>query len=62
MSTAKKEVLQLVKELPDDASLEDIQYHLYVLQKIRKGLKDADEGRLISQEDMEKRFQKGLLP
>ena len=58
MDTPKDAVLELVKGLPDNASIEDIQYHLYVLQKIRKGLKDVEEGRTISQEEMEKRFER----
>jgi predicted transcriptional regulator len=62
MDTPKDAVLELVKGLPDDASIEDIQYHLYVLQKIRSGLKDVEEGRIISQEEMEKRFEKWLVP
>jgi hypothetical protein len=60
MKTPKDAVLELVSSLPDDASIEDIQYRLYVLQKIRKGLKDDDEGRVISQSEMEKRFEKWL--
>lgn len=30
MKTAKDEVRELLEGLPDDASLEDIQYHIYV--------------------------------
>ena len=37
MNTAKHEVESLLKKLPDDYTLEDIQYHLYVIEKIRKG-------------------------
>ena len=33
MSTAKSEFQQLLNTLPDDCSLEDIQYHLYVIEK-----------------------------
>ena len=62
METPKDAVLELVSSLPDNASIEDIQYHLYVLQKIRKGLKDDDEDRVISQSEMEKRFEKWLVP
>jgi predicted transcriptional regulator len=60
MST-KKEVIDLVEGLPEEATLEDIQYHLYVLQKVRKGLKDVEEGRVLSQEDMQKRFEKWIV-
>ncbi len=42
MQTAKQEVHEILNRLPEDCSLEDIQYHLYVLQKIECGLKDAE--------------------
>jgi hypothetical protein len=38
MSTAKEEVEALLSKLPDDCSIEDIQYHLYVIEKVRIGL------------------------
>jgi len=38
MATAKEEVEELLGKLPNDCSLEDIQYHLYVLEKVRNGL------------------------
>jgi hypothetical protein len=45
MQTVKQEVSAPLKRLPEDCSLEDIQYHLYVLQKIERGLQDAKEGK-----------------
>ena len=60
MPTAKQEVNDLLKRLPDDCTLEDVQYHLYVLQKIERGLKDAAEGRVYTQEDVEKMMSKWL--
>ena len=39
MSTAKEEVHALLTKLPDDCSLEDIVFHLYVIEKVRNGLK-----------------------
>jgi transcriptional regulator NrdR family protein len=50
MATVKENVLQMIKELPDDITLEDIMYHLYAREKIIRGLKDADEGRKVSNE------------
>jgi hypothetical protein len=41
MRTAKHDVEQLLNKLPDDCSVEDIQYHFYVLDKVRRGLEDA---------------------
>ena len=43
LKTAKDEVRELLENLPDDASLEDIQYHLCVRQKIQRGLEAAEE-------------------
>ena len=61
MQTAKQEVQQLLEELPDDATLEDIQYHLYVKQKIAQGLADVAAGRVLSQDEVEQRFAKWLV-
>jgi plasmid stabilization system protein ParE len=41
MSNAKRDVESLLNRLPDNVSVEDIQYHLYVLDKVRRGLEDA---------------------
>ncbi|MBI5675740.1 MAG: hypothetical protein AB1306_10595 [Nitrospirota bacterium] len=60
MQTAKQEVSELLNRLPDDCTLEDVQYHLYVLQKIERGLKDIEEGRFYSQEEVEKKMSKWL--
>jgi len=60
MQTAKQEFKEILARLPDDCTIEDIQYHLFVLQKIEHGLKDAKEGRLYSQEEVESRMSKWL--
>lgn len=60
MQKVKLEVSKLLDRLPDDCSLEDVQYHLYVLQKIEHGLKDAEEGRIYTQEEIEKRMAQWL--
>lgn len=60
MNPAKKEVSDLLSRLPEDCSLEDIQYHLYVLQKIERGLNDAENGRVLSQDEVEQRMSKWL--
>jgi predicted transcriptional regulator len=60
MPTAKAEVRKILDEIPEDASFEDIQYHIYVRQKIERGLQDVKKGRLISQEEAERRMSKWL--
>jgi hypothetical protein len=37
METAKRQALTLIQNLPDDSTLEDIQYHLYVREKVERG-------------------------
>lgn len=56
METAKEEVQRILDSLPDDASLEDIQYRIYVRQAIAAGLRDVDQGRVVSQEEVERRM------
>ena len=58
MNTAKNEVQSLLKKLPDDCTIEDIQYHLYVIEKVQRGIKRAKDEGTISQEEVEKRFGK----
>ena len=60
MSTAKEAVRKMLDRFPDDASYEDIQYHIYVRQKVERGLKDIEEGRVESQEEAERRMSKWL--
>jgi len=49
---AKEAVFKLLEALPDDATIEEIQYHLYVLQKIRAGQEAADAGEIVSHEEV----------
>lgn len=60
MGRPKEEVRRLLDTLPDEASFEDIQYHIYVQQAIRRGLEAAERGELIDQEEVEKRMSKWL--
>ena len=60
MSTAKEEVQSLLSKLPDDCSLEDIQYHPYVIEKVRNALEAAESQGTVSQEEVEQRFSKWL--
>jgi predicted transcriptional regulator len=48
------------KAAAENSALEVIQYHLYVLDKVRHGLEDAKEQRTFSQDDVEKRLRQWL--
>lgn len=63
MQTAKEKVRQLIDQLPDDVTLNDIRhelndslYTLYVKQQIELGMQDSREGRVISHSEVKKRF------
>ncbi len=60
MDNAKAEVAALLTTLPDDSSLEDIQYHLFVLEKVKRGLERADSEGSISHQDAKARLAKWL--
>lgn len=61
MSSAKAEVKSMIEGLPEDASIEDIQYHLYVLEKVKRGLERAESEGVISHEDAKARLGKWLV-
>lgn len=60
MGNAKREALELIQQLPDDSSFEDIQYHLYVREKVEGGLRDLKNRRILSQKEVERRMKKWL--
>ncbi|MBS9772549.1 MULTISPECIES: hypothetical protein [Okeania] len=61
MNTAKKKVESLLSKLPDNCSLEDVQYHLYVIEKVLHGLEVADKERKITQEEAEGLLSKWVI-
>jgi predicted transcriptional regulator len=62
MQSAKQEVRELLEHLPEDSTIEDIQYHLYVLEKIRRGQDDIRNGRHFTHEQAKERLAKWLKP
>jgi predicted transcriptional regulator len=60
MGSAKQAVLDLVKKLPDDCTLEDVQHELYVRQKIERSMAAAVAGRVHSHEQVKKRLARWL--
>ncbi|MCK5690835.1 hypothetical protein KAI87_16255 [Myxococcota bacterium] len=61
MNTAKDEVKLLLEKLPDECTLEDVQYHLYVVEKIQRGIERADTEGALSQDDVENQFSKWAI-
>lgn len=56
----KSEAVKLLQQLPDDSTLEDIQYHLYVLEKIKHGQADLAVGNAYTQNEVEAKLSKWL--
>ena len=61
MSSALEEAKSLLDRLPKDASIEDIQYHLYVMDKVRKGFESIHNDGGLTQQQVENRFAKWLV-
>jgi hypothetical protein len=47
MATAKEEMRKMVDALPDDANWEDVQYSIYVRERVDRGRREADEEKLL---------------
>ena len=58
MSTAKEEVKALLDKLPDDCSLEDVQYHIYVVEKINRGIERAGKEGTLGQDEVGRKLSK----
>jgi predicted transcriptional regulator len=56
MSAVKERAMRVIQSLPDDCTMEDIQYHLYVRDKVERGLQAIADGRVVPQEEAERRI------
>jgi len=52
--TTKQQVRAALESLPDDCSLDDVLYHLYVLRAIEQGRADVQAGRSLTHEQVER--------
>ena len=57
---AKQQMLKVIEELPDDAGIEEALDRLYLLYKVERGLRQADRGEFLSQEEVRERISKWL--
>jgi hypothetical protein len=57
MNAAKEAAIRVIQSLPDDCTMEDIHYHLYVREKIRRGQVAADAVEIVSQAEAERLVQ-----
>jgi len=58
VTVIKEQVLDMVARLPDDFTLDDILDEIYFKSQVDAGLKELDEGKVISHEEVERRLSK----
>jgi hypothetical protein len=61
MRSLKENVERMLQNLPDDSTIEDIQYYLYVLDKIEKGQQEIRDCKGISHEEAKARLSKWII-
>lgn len=57
----KQAVRDLLDKLPDDCSLEEVLYHLYVLQRLSQGESEADAGELVTHDQVQRELRRRWL-
>ncbi|MFH0926168.1 MAG: hypothetical protein V1872_11185 [bacterium] len=60
MPVVKEEVITMIQNMPKDTSIEDIMAELYFRYQVDEGLKELEEGKGISHEEVEKRMERWL--
>jgi len=55
-SRVKDRVMEAVRDLPEDATVEDAMECLYFLAKVEEGLEQAESGRTVSHEEAKRRI------
>jgi hypothetical protein len=58
--TTKEQMIKVIQELPDDATVEDAMERLYLLYKIECGIAQAEAGQKVSQEEARRRMAQWL--
>lgn len=53
MSSSKEEMIRFIQDLPENLSSDEILYHLYVREEIKKGKKDIQEGKYYTEEQID---------
>ncbi len=56
----KEQMLKAIQNFPADATVEDAMERLYLLDKIERGIAQADAGQKVSQEEARRRMAQWL--
>jgi len=60
MASVKEEFRRMIENLPDDATWEDVQYSIYVRERIERGRGEAAEGKILDEDEVERRMKPWL--
>jgi hypothetical protein len=60
MANTKEEIRKILDALPDDATWEDVQYSIYVRERVERGKAEAAEAKLTDQDQIETRMKRWL--
>jgi len=58
---AKRTVRDILDRLPDDCSLDDVLYHLYVISAVNRGQSEVAAGKTVSHDDVARELRKKWL-
>ncbi len=61
MPSVKDSVIDFVKNLPDDLTVEEIAYKLYLDERINKAQKQMKDGNYLTHEEARERLKKWLI-
>ena len=50
----KDDVIEMLRRLPDDVGMDDIEYHVSVITRVERGLRAIEEGRTVTQDEVER--------
>lgn len=59
--TVKDSIYQVLENLPDSVSWDEVQYRLYVRQVVEESDRQFERGEFVTQEEVEKRMEKCFL-
>ena len=60
MATVKEEIRRMVESLPEDVTWEDLQYSIYVRERIERGRREAADGKILDEDEVERRMKPWL--
>jgi hypothetical protein len=61
VSPIKEAALKAIDNLPDDASIEDINYGIYILTRLEQARQEVAEGHLIDHDIIEQKMKKWII-